>query len=993
MFGGFDLGDAKTNWAEQIEEELALPERSEEIVGDVKTVTEYHLNDENRRVKTVSRFKVSKKRIPKSVLERRKWARFGQDADMSLEDLMSKTTYYDDEITMQFLRSRTGELLEFANSEFSGLDTQRSTMQFRMCRFCKSMDHWSTQCPYRDVFEEEKAKEAAADAGAQSGGDLQSSRSGVYIAPALRGLGAGSKLSMDPLQRRDDNTVRVTNLPEDISDVVLKELFSQVGKVVRLYLARDKVTQRCKGYAFVSYMSRADAQKAIDELSGYKYEHLIFKVEWAKYEHKITQIAKYVTVDTEPMVIPKEEESFGRKASYTPAMKQAQTNRNKIHYDQNANINSSRDSSRIAPSHRSSRKKCIIFALYIILVLLLIILAIVLPLNLTSEDNPYAQLLFENDITLNGSVMIHLANQSKPVNASLIEKIELFCYEQFNSSDPCFANFSTVEYATDYFIPMLTNSVVNTKFCEQFDCHLDTVEHVAIDEENVNFDFAVHLKLNGTKFSDFLSMSTSEFMKNVISNFEKILDNPFRDYHKNITIVLELKQICQIFNIDCAKLFLENIYSSASLKKEDDKSATFIMDWMSQFRPPVAYKVCEEASGFVCRSDGKRIRQSKVCDGIKHCQDGSDEQACEKCQTAYSCINKDGSLTCVRGKQVCDGQHECHLRGLEFSKVCNTPKNDCKSPLYFPCADSSICIPKEWVCDGEEHCPNGDDESPICEKDECNNNAHWCNGRCIAQWKLCDGINDCHDKSDEMNCTCEQCSGDGVLLCSGPVGQCILENRICDGRADCPNEEDERCLIEEEEPAKITCSSNSDHVSCKSCNIENQFQCGNGLCINRTEMCDNKRDCDDGSDEDDKLCSCDNSDGFFCKSNNETKFNNCKPNSFRCDGFADCEGGTDETDCDSCFNNPKAFYCNVTRTCLPESSRCDGEVDCPDYSDEDFCSCSVCKSQKHSTYMCRERNRCLRAEYACNPSSKYHCPGEPSEDMILCPPAWKPLGV
>ncbi|XP_003375193.1 putative Low-density lipoprotein receptor domain class A [Trichinella spiralis] len=420
-----------------------------------------------------------------------------------------------------------------------------------------------------------------------------------------------------------------------------------------------------------------------------------------------------------------------------------------------------------------------------------------------------------------------------------------------------------------------------------------------IDEENVNFDFAVHLKLNGTKFSDFLSMSTSEFMKNVISNFEKILDNPFRDYHKNITI-------------------------------EDDKSATFIMDWMSQFRPPVAYKVCEEASGFVCRSDGKRIRQSKVCDGIKHCQDGSDEQACEK--------------------------------------------NDCKSPLYFPCADSSICIPKEWVCDGEEHCPNGDDESPICEKDECNNNAHWCNGRCIAQWKLCDGINDCHDKSDEMNCTCEQCSGDGVLLCSGPVGQCILENRICDGRADCPNEEDESgcpgwCLIEEEEPAKITCSSNSDH------------------------MCDNKRDCDDGSDEDDKLCSCDNSDGFFCKSNNETKFNNCKPNSFRCDGFADCEGGTDETDCDSCFNNPKAFYCNVTRTCLPESSRCDGEVDCPDYSDEDFCSCSVCKSQKHSTYMCRERNRCLRAEYACNPSSKYHCPGEPSEDMILCPPAWKPLGV
>ncbi|KRZ38107.1 RNA-binding protein 38 [Trichinella pseudospiralis] len=933
MFGGFDLGDAKTNWAEQIEEEVALPERSEEIVGDVKTVTEYHLNDENRRVKTVSRFKVSKKRIPKSVLERRKWTRFGQDADMSIEDLMSKTTYYDDEITMQFLRSRTGELLEFANSEFSGLDTQRSTMQFRMCRFCKSMDHWSTQCPYRDVFEEEKAKEAAADAGAQSGGDLQSSRAGVYVAPALRGLGAGSKLAMDSLQRRDDNTVRVTNLPEDISDVVLKELFSQVGKVVRLYLARDKVTQRCKGYAFVSYMSRTDAQKAIDELS---------------------------VVVTEAMVIPKEEESFGRKASYTPAMKQAQTNRNKIHY-QNANINSSRDSSRIASSHRSSKKKRIILALYIILVLLLIILAIVLPLNLTNEDNPYAQLLFENDITLNGSVMMHLANQSKPVNASLIEKLELFCYEKSNSTNPCFANFSTVEYATDYFIPRFKKSVVNTKFCEQFDCHLDTVEHLAIDEENVNFDFAVHLKLNGTRFSDFLSMSTSEFMKNVDSNFEKILDNPFRDYHKNITIVLELKQICQIFHIDCAKLFWENIYSSANLKKEDDKSATFIMDWMSQFRPPIAYKVCEEVSGFVCKSDGIRIRQSKVCDGIKHCLDGSDEQACEKCQTTFSCINNDGNLTCVRGDQVCDPRSKCHLEDDEFSNLCNTSVEKCKIMNHFPCADSYHCIPNEWICDGEKQCPNGDDES-FCGIYECKNNAHWCNGRCIPQWKLCDGINDCHDKSDEMNCTCEQCSGDGILLCSGPVGQCISENRICDGRTDCPNEEDESgcpgwCLVEEE-PEKITCSTNSEH------------------------MCNNEKDCVDGSDEDHQLCSCDDSDGFFCKSNNETKFNSCKPSSFRCDGFVDCEGETDETDCDSCFNNPKAFYCNVTRTCFPESVRCDGEVHCPDYSDEDFCSCSVCKSQKHSTYMCRERNRCLLAKYVCDPYSKYHCPGDPKEKNI-----------
>ena len=37
-----------------------------------------------------------------------------------------------------------------------------------------------------------------------------------------------------------------------------------------------------QGFAFISFISRQDAQKAIESLDGFGYDHLILKVEWAK---------------------------------------------------------------------------------------------------------------------------------------------------------------------------------------------------------------------------------------------------------------------------------------------------------------------------------------------------------------------------------------------------------------------------------------------------------------------------------------------------------------------------------------------------------------------------------------------------------------------------------------------------------------------------------------------------------------------------------------
>jgi len=37
-----------------------------------------------------------------------------------------------------------------------------------------------------------------------------------------------------------------------------------------------------QGFAFVSYVKREDAARAVQSLNGFGYDHLILSVEWAK---------------------------------------------------------------------------------------------------------------------------------------------------------------------------------------------------------------------------------------------------------------------------------------------------------------------------------------------------------------------------------------------------------------------------------------------------------------------------------------------------------------------------------------------------------------------------------------------------------------------------------------------------------------------------------------------------------------------------------------
>ncbi|MCX5749844.1 MAG: RNA-binding protein [Candidatus Saganbacteria bacterium] len=65
-------------------------------------------------------------------------------------------------------------------------------------------------------------------------------------------------------------TIFVGNLPWSVADADLQEKFSQFGNVISARVVTDKFSGKSRGFGFVD-MEDADAQKAIEGLTGYKW--------------------------------------------------------------------------------------------------------------------------------------------------------------------------------------------------------------------------------------------------------------------------------------------------------------------------------------------------------------------------------------------------------------------------------------------------------------------------------------------------------------------------------------------------------------------------------------------------------------------------------------------------------------------------------------------------------------------------------------------------
>jgi len=262
------------HWDENQSGERVISQEKQPDGSILKTVVEYTTNAKGQTVKVVK--KVRQHKVPikvnKRVEARRKWKKFGE--------AYGKPPGIETGVTSQSLDEVFLELTDQAKKEIEpSLDNQKKKelLSFMVCRICgKIGDHWTLNCPFKGKLNAAQQPQGGKEGEASSrpGG---TGGPGKYVPPGKFGR-QGSEIGA---KDRVEATLRVSNLSEEARDSDVSELFRPFGPVSRIYLAKDK-TGKSKGFAFVTFIHRDHAEKALQKLNGFGYDYLILHVEWAK---------------------------------------------------------------------------------------------------------------------------------------------------------------------------------------------------------------------------------------------------------------------------------------------------------------------------------------------------------------------------------------------------------------------------------------------------------------------------------------------------------------------------------------------------------------------------------------------------------------------------------------------------------------------------------------------------------------------------------------
>ncbi|XP_067405392.1 low-density lipoprotein receptor-related protein 2 isoform X6 [Emydura macquarii macquarii] len=355
---------------------------------------------------------------------------------------------------------------------------------------------------------------------------------------------------------------------------------------------------------------------------------------------------------------------------------------------------------------------------------------------------------------------------------------------------------------------------------------------------------------------------------------------------------------------------------------------------------------------------------------------------------SYDAHSQIGSNYCNRGTNPNgDCSHFC-FPVPNFQRVCGCPygmklgpnqltctEDPSNEPPTLQCGSYSFscgngrCVPKYYQCDGVDDChDNSDEQNCGSLNNSCASSAFTCgNGQCIpGRWR-CDKHNDCLDGSDEQHCPTQGPTSCPVTLFTCDNNRCIPRIWLCDTDNDCGDGSDEKnCTF------TGTCE-------------PGQFQCPDHRCIDPFYVCDGDKDCVDGADEHDCIYNCSASE-FKCASGDQ-----CISTYYQCDGVFDCNDHSDETGCPTrppgmCHQNE--FQCQSDGNCIPVNWECDGHPDCVDGSDEhQRCPARTCPP---SLFRCDNGN-CIYRAWICDGdndcrdmSDERDCPTQP----FRCP-SWQ----
>ncbi|KAH8759396.1 eukaryotic translation initiation factor 3 subunit G-domain-containing protein [Diaporthe sp. PMI_573] len=288
------------DWADDDDNEevptTALP--SDETIQNrdgTKTIISYHLNENGQTVKTTRRIRLITHRevVNPRVAERKKWSKFGLSGN-DVAGPAADTTSVGENIIFRPSANWKQEAKD--ESKDPNAQSMKDKLKDKKvkCRIC-SQEHFTARCPYKETMApvgEAAAGDVAAGMGdeptpgaAGGAGAAGAGKKGSYVPPAMRNGGArgeGERMGGKFGERDDFATLRVTNVSEMAEEQELRDMFERFGRVTRVFLAKDRETGRAKGFAFISFADRTDAERACGKMDGFGFKHLILKVEFAK---------------------------------------------------------------------------------------------------------------------------------------------------------------------------------------------------------------------------------------------------------------------------------------------------------------------------------------------------------------------------------------------------------------------------------------------------------------------------------------------------------------------------------------------------------------------------------------------------------------------------------------------------------------------------------------------------------------------------------------
>jgi translation initiation factor 3 subunit G len=303
----------KTKWGDDDEDDLDTEHETPVDVNGIKERVKISTNAKGQKVKTITKIRVKEVKIrePKSVAFRRNLPKFGD----AVEGEVNVTLLSRDLINIEHPDDQLADDGNDAGLTNTLGDFMAKLEQRRMER---ELDYEEVDEVVKDI----DGLKVDAENGDKAGGKyVPPGQRGGAVGGPLRGSSGLDSAFANKSSENNDNTLRVSNLTKSITDDDLRELFLSFGRISRISLPRGP-DREPRGFAYVSFYEKRDAEFALEKLQGYGYDHLILKLEWAK----------------PPSKDPSEQDSSAKfRSGYGTAL--AQDTKEKVSFASNLTIN------------------------------------------------------------------------------------------------------------------------------------------------------------------------------------------------------------------------------------------------------------------------------------------------------------------------------------------------------------------------------------------------------------------------------------------------------------------------------------------------------------------------------------------------------------------------------------------------------------------------------------------------------------------------------